>query len=339
MVTRRPIFIVGSPRTGTTLMKDVLNGHSQVHVFNEVHFFERIWDQRDALGDLSLAEDMTRAIEDLRDVVLRRGSDPEAAEALPTEAFRSAALACGGGYAGLLRALLQKGADLHGAPHWGDSSPQDVLYLDTLFAWYPDARVIGMVRDPRAFLGSYKNYHRRANAAYRERYNPLSNSLLWRSYMNALLAASRGAHAASVRITSYERVVADPEREIREVCSHLGIAFEPTMLQVSGANSSYERGTGRPGIHSQSLDRWREELTPTEIWLVERICGGEMASLGYERAAPGARPSARELLGILALVPLRLFNMMFRGSKAFHWRKLKKVVASLNPKSSAPTDR
>ena len=42
----RPIFVVGAPRTGTTLLKEVLNRHPQIHLFDEVHFFERIWDDR-----------------------------------------------------------------------------------------------------------------------------------------------------------------------------------------------------------------------------------------------------------------------------------------------------
>ena len=42
----RPVFVVGAPRTGTTLVKEILNRHPRIHLFDEVHFFERVWDDR-----------------------------------------------------------------------------------------------------------------------------------------------------------------------------------------------------------------------------------------------------------------------------------------------------
>ena len=334
-----PIFVVGSPRNGTTLMKDLLNGHSRVYLFNELHFFERFWDRRDALGDLGEPVAFARAAEAVRAHAASHGTDADAARATTPEQFRVRAAAVGGGYAGLLRAALESTAAAHAADHWGDSSPQDVLYLETLAAWYPDVRIVGMARDPRSFLASYKNYHRRAAANYRERYNPISNALLWRSYMAALLDAARGPLAHRIRVTRYEDVVSQPESEVRAVCAHVGIEFEPGMLAVSGGNSSYERGKGKPGVHTGSLDRWRSELTKTDIWLVERLCGPVMAELGYAAvcSTERIRPNPVDLIGAIALVPQRLFNMLFRSRKPFHWRKLTAVLARLSGSRGAPS--
>ena len=336
MVDRAPIFVVGAPRSGTTLLKDVLNRHSDVHLFNEVHFFERIWDDRGRLGSLESELEMNRAVSVLHEMMCQHGSDGEVAASLPLPLFKQKAESLGGGYPGLLRALLTTAAEMHAAQHWGDSSPQDVLYLSTLFTWYPNARVIAMVRDPRAFMASYKNYYRRAMASYKERYNPLTASMLWRSYMTAAQNSQNAAYAEKVRIQSYEDLVADPSSNVDAICKHVGIDFQPDMLEVPRANSSYAPGEGRTGIFSSSKDRWREELTPTELWLTERVCGPTMESLGYpsetgNRALP---PSFAEFAGILSIVPSRLFNMLFRGRKTFRIEKLRRVISSLRNKDA-----
>jgi hypothetical protein len=330
VVVRAPIFVVGAPRSGTTLLKDILNRHADVHLFNEVHFFERIWDDRGRLGSLEGAPEMDRAASVLYELMCAHGSDGEVAATLPPPLFAQKAQSLGGGYSGLLEALLTTASEMHGARHWGDSSPQDVLYLSTLFCWYPEARVIVMARDPRAFMASYKNYFRRAMASYKERYNPLTVSLLWRSYMTAALSSRSAAFASKVRIQGYEDLVADPASNVDAICKHVGIDFQPDMLDVPKANSSYAPGEGGTGIFSSSKDRWRQELTPTEQWLAESVCGPTMKTLNYEpETGDRLPPSFPELAGILAIAPSRLFNMLFRGRKSFRVGKLRRVISSL----------
>jgi hypothetical protein len=338
----RPVFVVGAPRTGTTLVKEILNRHPRVHLFDEVHFFERVWDDRDRLGDLADEAGQVEAIGRLRRVVHDYGTDQAVADVLTVDAFRRRLDEEGGGYRGLLAALLKTGAELQGADHWGDSSPQDVLYLATLFEWFPDARVIALVRDPRGFLCSYKNYFRRKIPGYRERYNPLTNGVLWRGYMTALLDASRGPHAGAVRLVRYEDLVADPEREVRAICEHVGVDYRSGMLDVTRTNTSFAdesaAGTGdpqvAPGIVDTSRERWRTGLTPTEIWVGERVFGRVMRELGYEPARESASvPSPWELARILVVLPGRLFNMLFRSPKPFRIEKVRRVLSHLGPRS------
>lgn len=331
MVDRLPIFVVGAPRCGTTLLKDVLNQHSQVHLFNEVHFFERIWDDRTRLGSLTDESELERAATTLREMMSQHGTDAEVVASLPIGTFTERAIAAGGSYRGLLKALLTTASELHGASHWGDSSPQDVLYLPTLFEWYADARVIAMVRDPRAFMASYKNYYRRETESYKERYNPLTVALLWRSYMSAARDSQSAQFAERVRIQRYEDLVAEPDSNVAAIAKHIGIDYEQGMLEVPRANSSYAPGDGGTGIFSSSTDRWREELSPTEQWLTERICGSTMEHFGYrtemtDRSLP---PSPIEFSRIVSIVPGRLFNMLFRGRKEFRIEKVRRVLSSL----------
>ena len=325
-----PIFVVGSPRTGTTLTQEILSLHPEVHLYNEIHYNERVVDvlgDRDPLSpqDLDQAMDIMfksgewafGSAEQGRQVVLDRLKS----EDHPT-------------HGGVLKAFLSGEAEAHGKTIWGDSSPQDILYMDVLKRWYPTAKFVGVVRDPRAFLASYKNYVRKGSVRYQNRFNPLTNSLLWRSYMNALLKAGNSPLAADLILLKYEDLVTDPEKHVRGLCDFLGLDFHPGMLAIQRANSSYlqvQEEKQQPGIRTVSLDRWRGELTRTELWILEKVCSETMTRFGY--APERVRPGFRDLpdLAVTAFhLPKRLFNMLFRSHKPFTLEKVKRVLGTVN---------
>jgi len=328
-----PIFVVGAPRTGTTLTRDILNNHPDVYLFNEIHFFEQVWDSRVQLGDLSDAGSRARALERLAEWVATVGDDRAVLDVLTEPELARRLELEGGGYRGLLLALFRTRAEMENAGRFGDSSPQDVLYIAQILEWFPDARILGVVRDPRGFLASYKNQWRRAVAGDRERYNPVMTSMLWRSYMRALLEAKAGVAPEALAIVRYEDLVDFPEREARRLCEHVGVDFRPGMIDVKRSNTSYDTAVAalkKSGIDARSRDRWRTELTPTEIWVGERIFGPVMEQLGYDRIAHGLeRPSPGELVHIAASLPGRLLNQARTGRKKLTLAKLRRVLGSL----------
>jgi hypothetical protein len=318
------VFVVGSPRTGTTLTKEILNRHPAVHLYNELHFFEVLWEDRARYGDLESPASQEAAIERLRAGIRITEKDPELDAALAPDRLHDALAREGGGYRGLLAAVLRTGAALHGATHGGDSSPQDVLYLPLIQEWFPDARIVGTVRDPRGFLSSYKAYRRR-QPQFGRIYNPLTNAFLWRTYMTALLDAEAGAEGDRVLHYRYEDLVTEPEVLVRRLCDHLGLDYDPGMIDVERSNTSFVQDAPGRGITAGSRDRWRQELTPTEIWLAQRICGSLMDRFDYPRAA--ASPSPVALLRILAQFPGRLRYLLFRGVKPFKMSKVRRALS------------
>jgi hypothetical protein len=323
-----PIFVVGAPRTGTTLTRNILNRHPEVHLYNEIHFCERIHDKLGQRGEL----DETR-LDGALDMLLEHAQEwtPGAEEAASRRELRQRAVAAGG-FGGLLRSFLAMEAEWNGKRIWGDSSPQDVLYLDCLKSWFPAARIVCLVRDPRAYLASYKNYVRKGHPTYHDRYSPLPNALLWRTYMGALLEARQAPWAADLHELRYERLVADPQEEVRALCAFLDLEFQGDMLEVASRNSSYLTvgEEGRAGISSGSVDRWREELTATEIWIAEWICRRAMRHLGYHPEGRFPGPAAvPALLQLAALLPRRLYNLLFRTRKPFTWAKMRRVISNL----------
>ena len=326
-----PIFVVGAPRTGTTLVKTILNQHSQVHLFDEVHFFERVWDDREHLGDLASPMSQTKAIQRVRDIVRNFGSDKHVADTLTVEVFRRRLMEEGRTYPNVLRILLQTGAEAQNAEFWGDSSPQDVLYLDTILSWYPDAKIVCLVRDPRGYLSSCKNYYRRQVGSYKEKANPFTQSLLWKSYMTAVVEAEDRPYAPSVMRLYYEDLVTNPEAEVKRLAAHVGVDFESAMLDVGQTNTSFPGQQEGRGIFATSSDRWRQELSPTELWIGEKIYGETMELLGYERTkldgGEPPKPDAMELLKLGAVLPARAYNHIFNSHKPVKLSKVKRVFS------------
>lgn len=321
--------MVGAPRTGTTLTMEVLNMHDQVHLYNEVHYHERVVDVLGNGRDLD-RDSLERAIALLLKSTrwAAGGSDPVSAR----ETLRNLVEQEGISHASVFGQFLAEEARAHGKTIWGDSSPQDVLYMDALKSWYPGARFIGLVRDPRAYLASYKNYYRKGVRLYRNRYNPWANATLWRSYMVALMQAKQSAFGHDVHLLKYEDLVSDPGTEIRTLCEFLELDFQESMLGVGRQNSSYfsvKEDFQQKGISASSVDRWRQELHPAEIWILESIAGVQLEALGYRREDLSFRLSFLPyLLKLGAELPGRLFNLLFRTGKPVTWQKIRKVLGA-----------
>ena len=324
------IFIVGAPRTGTTLTRDILNRHPSVYLCNEVHFCERVLDVVGSEAG-STPEGFARASRLLVDAYswsFRKTHPQWGAETVGRRAQEH-----GGGLESLLEVALVEEARRHGAVRAGDSSPQDVLYLETLAMWYPGARFIALVRDPRAYLASYKNYHRKNISTHRERYDPLANGMLWRSYMNRVLAARDHIDSDRFMILCYEELVRDPSTRVQELCHFLGLDFHSDLLNIDRQNSSYfsvDQDRSIRGITAASMDRWRSALSDTEIWLIEKIAAGPMREFGYEPESKGLHPRALLDLAAHAMrAPMRVRNLLFGTGKPFTWRRFRRALSSL----------
>ena len=86
-----------------------------------------------------------------------------------------------------------------------------------------------------------------------------------------------------------------------------------------------------PTISSTSSDRWRQELSPTELWIGEKIYGETMELLGYERTkldgGEPPKPDAMELLKLGAVLPARAYNHIFNSHKPVKLSKVKRVFS------------
>lgn len=282
------------------MMGRIIGRHPRVHTFNELHFFEQLWegDDADGLPREHAVALMARLLTIERDGYLHQGD--------PTRFTEEAATALSGSTAGpvrgteVFRRFLGHEVERTGAEIACDQTPRNVFYLEEIHETFPRCRVVHMVRDPRDVLLSQKNKWRRrflggggipVREALRSwiNYHPVTISQLWKASVKAGL---RFAGEPWLRTVHFEDLLAEPEAEMREVCHFAGIDYSPDLLRVPRVGSSNvpDRPEER-GIDPGRASSWREGgLSDTEIWTSQLISGDVAVDAGYDPAEVRANP-------------------------------------------------
>ena len=292
-----PIFVVGASRSGTNLVRALVNAHSGIWMSAETHYFD---DLRQRLGRGVLVDDERELCERyllaLSHLAYGRGGDPARAK-IDAGELRALADRLGGTGDAYFEAFCLLRARLHGRERWAEKTPRHAFRIAEVLEAFPTAKVVCLVRDPRAVVASYRDWHRAGPrvgldpedeaglAAERTRskrsYHPILASLLWRSVIRAEHDALHRFGGERIRLERFEDLVAAPGPSVRALCNWLELEFEPQMLEIPVVNSSYA-GSSAP----EAVDRWRVTLQPRELAAVERCCGELMEQVGYSRESP-----------------------------------------------------
>ena len=146
-----PVFIVGAPRSGTTLLQYMLRAHPALSLpTGESHFFIPLYRHAAQYGDLSQADNVRRVL---------RAMEAQSAEFLYTDLHglkfdvetltREFVTEGRRTIRDIITGLFEKNAVGEGKPRWGDKTPYYVLHIPKLLEWWPDAQIIHIVRDGR----------------------------------------------------------------------------------------------------------------------------------------------------------------------------------------------
>ncbi len=296
------IFVVGVHRSGTTLMRSILNSSSRVALANENHY----------LGHLLAAQGVHRAIRrlgDLRDDrvlgevaahVYDRVAKPTRfrepsrawiwlARNVPREEFQARLAASDRSERSVFQTLLRAYADRKGKAIIGEKTPAHVRYGATLLAWFPGGRIIHMLRDPRAIYVSDLRRRRLHPGAlpYRllRRVPPLlaavllvQTTLAWQESAMRI-RENRRRHADRYLVVRFEDLVTDPRAEVARICRFAGIEFEEGMMDR--VVESHGQALGSPGFDAKAAERWRSQLSPPARLWFRLWLGGGMRAAGY----------------------------------------------------------
>ncbi len=319
---RAPVFIVGCPKSGTTLLLSLLDGHSALAVMpSEINYF-RYTTHRTEFPKRKLAHEKHAARIVpllLRDLFFLRVQDPEGRERLRTEygyhqthdlsaidpaAFGTALRATAIGaaapadhpalYRALFAALLMaQGGDPDRlrSLHPVEKSPLQEEHAEELSRWFPGARFLHLVRNPYAVVCALRRVE---TGAWRPQATPRYPAL---GYALRRLAASH-RHAAHhtrtmpgrYRVVRYEDLILEPAATLQGLCSFLEIDWEPVLMAPTllgrpwFGNSMF---TDRlDGISTLPLEHWRADLSPLEVALVNRFFAAPLVRYGYPRLVP-----------------------------------------------------
>lgn len=291
-----PVFVVGCPRSGTTLLRLMLDAHPSLSIPPESHFIPQLWGarRRYITGGRFEADRMVRDLVGtarFREWDLPPDAVRERVRALPHPTF-----------AGVVDAVFAAYAEQQGKRRWGDKTPGYSLEMPLLARLFPHARFVHLIRDGRDVALSFFGVIGPKTMA--------EAAEVWRHRIE--IAQRDGAALGSERYTEvrYEDLVADPEAALAPVCAFLGLEQHPGMLRYSeridrtipGSERRIHQNLAKPP--TKGLRDWRRDMAPADVETFEAIAGRELARLGYERAVPrlgiGARVRARKALARIA---------------------------------------
>lgn len=272
-----PVFIVGAPRSGTTMLAAMLGSHPDLAAGPETQFFSKL--PLDQLQKAAASADWPRSASAM--LMKLTLADQSVAGLFETsqagiEAFLSARTP---GVAAMLEALCAPYAQARGAQRWVEKTPNHILNLETLRALWPDAAIIRIVRDPRDVGLSTRKLPTFSDEI-------LPNIYVWQSWnAQAEPFLARDPLSMSLR---YEDLVDDPEHHLRRVCDRIGVEFDPAMVafagaaaDVSSANETWKTQVSG-ALTSSRKYAWKNDLPPEWRTVCDLVCHEGLVRHGYE---------------------------------------------------------
>lgn len=304
----RPVFLVGCPRSGTTLLRDLLRSHPNLTIAPESHFIPRFYR---AFGDPSSddqAWQLARRILKTPRVALFWRITAEQRDFAGCRSFSA-----------VTRRLFEIWAAKEGKPRWGDKTPHYVRDIPLLLRLFPEALVIHIVRDGRDVALSW----------LRTRFEPRNlyvAALLWKEMVTRGRRDGALLPPGIYLEVRYEALVAEPEATMRSVCEFLHEPYDPAVLSPSRialppwlAARQQSKLALAGSIVKDSAGRWRSGMSARQRALFESVAGDLLGELGYPVEGFARQLSRGEKLLWEADHQLRfLARSLWRLRKPFH---------------------
>lgn len=309
-VSPNPFFIVGAPRSGTTLLQYMLRSHPNLSLpTGESHFFVPLYRNRHQFGDLNQRENIRRVLEAMyaqsanfldTDLHGLRFDIDRLAEEFHTEGRTT--------ISSILSGLYEKNAQGEGKRRWGEKTPYYVLHMPLILEMFPGAKFIHLIRDGRDVLlslfgrcddfGVYNSYY---GAKYWEHF--VATGQHW------------GKRLGSERYLEirYEDLVSQPELTIRRTLAFLDEPFDPAVIHFKKSGEAGKTPLLQQDLRPDNLAKWRTRLSYLQRRIFEGAVGTLLYINGYELST-NARPLPLWLRG-----SLRLHNTWQRKYRA--WRR------------------
>ena len=251
-----PIFVIGSPRSGTTLVRLILDSHPSISCGEETHF----------LRDL--------------EAVVGRNWDLVATYGLPREWWIEH-------LRGLYDTFQAEVLARNGKVRWAEKDPTYTLHLPFIEELFPDAMYIHLLRDGHDVVASFRDrwgYKAAARAARTE----------WARYVTAARDLAERLPAERFLELRYEKLVGDPETQGRRLFEFLGERWDPAVLEFDPREhtatdryqwfSQQQRQAGGEDttIYRSRVGTGGDSLDPVLRTILRRRHGDLLRDLGYE---------------------------------------------------------
>lgn len=291
-----PIFIVGTERSGSNLLRLMLDAHSKIAVPHPPHLMRDLAGLEPAYGDLRRDKHFARLAADVASLVNMHFApwpfEVKAAELIRASERRS--------LYGLYAALYDLYAKSKGKERWGCKSTFMYQQIGEILQNHPEPRFLHLVRDPRDVAAS-------ASESIFSKFHPFREGELWAAQQSEIESWRERMGSSKYLLVRYEDLTADPEKVLRRVMAFLGEGFEPAQLEyfkrreageLAGWSESW-RNVSQPVLPSR-VGRYRKKLSAEDVLFVEHHAWELMKRYGYEPESPirPAQPGALKLFEV-----------------------------------------
>ena len=281
---RGPLFVVGMPRSGTKLLRGLLNQHPLIRINTTETDFLPYWiNHWGQFGDLANWVNFQRfyrqacklnymKIARHHEKLIGRKEWYDACESFDA--------------AGVFEALMKHDLDITGRSDliWGDKTPSYIARTSLIKTAYPSAKFIHIVRDVRDFCLSI-------NKAWNK--SPYRAAQRWADDVSA--ARKNGNQHGDYLEIKYESLIDDAEVELRRACGFLGIGYHDEMGELTRSVEKIGDATGA-FIDKNNTGKYKSNMSDSVREKVESIARNALIDFGYpvDKDGPCKRISALE---------------------------------------------
>ncbi len=283
----KPIFIVGAPRSGTTLFQYMLRSHPNISLpTGESHFFIPLFRGEEAFGDLSKIENLRSVLE----AMYRQSADfldtdihgikfdiDQLASEFHAEGRTS--------MESIFSGLFEKNALGEGKARWGDKTPYYVLHMKLLLEKFPNAQFIHLIRDGRDVAMSLLNRKHDFGV-----YNYFFAAKYWEIYVELGRECGRSLGKNIYHEVRYEELLNNPEIAMKGVCEFLNESYSDNLVNFKKSGEAGKTPLLQKPIQKENQEKWRTKMTHSQIKTFEGAVSKTLTASNYPLITEG-RPT------------------------------------------------
>ena len=273
-----PIFIVGAPRSGTTLLTSFVASHKNIYSGAETQFFNKI-----GLGSAELKRALKedewpdKAIALMQKKLTLSGQSVLELYGKSTQDLHDFLSERSPSVGAMLESIVSQKGNGNSERRWLEKTPNHLQYVSEILNYFPDAKVILIHRDLRASASSIPKLPWASNSI-------LENAALISSWFEKV---DEYKEIDRVLFVSYEMLVRDCDNELKKVFDFIHERFDSRVINRESAddittNNEPWKEDIRGSITTSNIGKWKTSLSQELITQLEAVCGKILQKLGYE---------------------------------------------------------
>lgn len=297
-MNQKPIFLFGAHKSGTSLLRNIFNGHSQLFTMPiETHFFQNMhfWVDNEYRTERSRKLNREQLIERFCKAIHRHNtskdiySDSISEGIFDEKLFRNK-------FSEIkendpLKTLLEKyfsaihlsttNAELPENVRVVEKSVEHAEFASDLQAMYPDASFMHIVRNPYSNIVSMRRFKSKTYGF------PIMSRILKTLYNSYYFLYRNQRLIRRYLVIRYEDLIQNPESMIKKLCTFIDIPFEDILLQPTYRGEKWSGNSTRDyaysKIESSQMNAWQSEILPMEIRYINKLFPFVLQDYGYEK--------------------------------------------------------